>query len=103
MTRLPFRADSFDVITSSIAIHNIRGRPARDAAVEEAVRVLRPGGRLALADLAFTRDYVARLTALGMLDVRCHSLGWRMWWGGPWRPTRVVTATKPSSGNATSR
>jgi arsenite methyltransferase len=38
---------------------------------------------------------VERLAALGMLDVERRRLGWRMWWGGPWAPTRLVTATKP--------
>ena len=95
MSSLPFRTDSFDLVVSSIAIHNVNGRAARESAIDEIVRVLRPGGRVALADLAFARDYAARLTALGMLDVGCRSLGWRMWWSGPWRPTRLVTATKP--------
>ena len=29
------------------------------------------------------------------------SLGWRMWWGGPWRATYLVTATKPDGGKPT--
>jgi len=36
----------------------------------------------------------ARLQELGLTDVRRRNLGWRMWWGGPWFPTRLVTATK---------
>jgi arsenite methyltransferase len=98
MTSLPLRSGSFDLITSNVAIHNIRGRLARQRAVDEAVRVLAPGGRLALADLRGTRGHAARLEALGMLDVTCRSLGWRMWWGGPWVPTKLVTATKPARG-----
>lgn len=95
MTALPFRSDSFDLVTSNVAMHNIRGADGRRLALEEAVRVLRPGGRLALADLRHTDKQVKRLAELGMLDVERRSLGWRMWWGGPWAPTRLVTATKP--------
>jgi ubiquinone/menaquinone biosynthesis C-methylase UbiE len=95
MKALQFRSDSFDVVTSNIAIHNIKGADGRRRALDEAVRVLRPGGRLALADLAGTRRQVERLVSLGMLDVERRNLGWRMWWGGPWAPTRLVTATKP--------
>ena len=94
MTALPFAPGSFDVVVSNVAIHNIRGRAARLAAIDEAVRVLRPGGRLLLADLRGTRAYAERLAALGMGDVRRRTLGWRMWWGGPWGATRLVSATK---------
>src|SRR5215211_4228755 len=54
MTALPFEDNSFDVVVSSLAIHNIRGRAGREKAIDEAVRVLRPGGRLLIADLLGT-------------------------------------------------
>jgi SAM-dependent methyltransferase len=93
MTALPFPSATFDVIISNVAIHNIR-RARRLIAVDEAVRVLRPGGRLLIADLKSTRAYIARLESLGMIDVERRNLGWRMWWGGPWGATRLVTARK---------
>ena len=40
---------------SSLAIHNISRRADREKAIEEAVRVLRPGGRLLIADVHATR------------------------------------------------
>jgi SAM-dependent methyltransferase len=95
MTALPLEDDGFDVVVSSLAIHNIRGRAGREKALEEAVRVLRPGGRLLIADIWSTRHYQAHLRKMGMSDVACRGLGWRFWWGGPWAPTRLVTATKP--------
>jgi ubiquinone/menaquinone biosynthesis C-methylase UbiE len=95
MIALPFPADVFDVIVSSIAIHNIRGQRGREKAIDEAVRVLRPGGRLLVADLSYTATHSKRLVALGMADVGRRSLGWRMWWGGPWKATYLVTARKP--------
>lgn len=95
MTALPFDDNSFDAIVSSLAIHNIPTRAGRRQALLEAVRVLRPGGRLAIADLWETRQHADRLRELGWRDVRRRNLGWRMWYGGPWVSTRVVTATKP--------
>ncbi len=95
MTRLPFPDNSFDLVVSNVAIHNIKTRAGRDRAIDEAVRVLRPGGRLLVADLRATRQYRERLATLGMTDVRCSSLGWRMWWSGPWLATYLVTAVKP--------
>lgn len=95
MTALPFGDDSFDVIVSSLAIHNISGRVGREKAISEAVRVLRPGGRLMIADIRATRQHQDQLARIGMTDVVRRRLGWRFWWGGPWAATRLVTATKP--------
>jgi ubiquinone/menaquinone biosynthesis C-methylase UbiE len=94
MTALPFEDNSFDVVVSSLALHNIRGRAGREKAIDEAVRVLRPGGRLMIADMWATRRHQRRLAKIGMSDVNCRGLGWRFWWGGPWAATRLVTATK---------
>jgi ubiquinone/menaquinone biosynthesis C-methylase UbiE len=98
MMALPFPASTFDVVVSSIAIHNIRGQSGRATAIDEAARVLRPGGRLLVADLSNARAYARRLAELGMAKIGRRSLGWRMWWGGPWRATYLVTATKPDNG-----
>lgn len=95
MTSMPFEEASFDLVLSSLAIHNIQGTAGRAAAIDEAVRVLRPGGRLAIADIEATRTYVARLRERGMRDVGRRRLDWRFWYGGPWAATRLVTARKP--------
>jgi ubiquinone/menaquinone biosynthesis C-methylase UbiE len=95
MTALPFEAECFDVVVSNVAIHNVKGRAGREKAIQEAVRVLRPGGRLLIADLWATRLYSNHLSKLGMTAVARRRLGWQMWWSGPWLPTRLVTATKP--------
>lgn len=93
ITALPLKDNSVDVVVSSLAIHNIPGSDGRRRALREAVRVLRPGGRLAIADLWWTRQHADYLREMCWHDVSCRGLGWRMWYGGPWR-TRVVTATK---------
>jgi SAM-dependent methyltransferase len=96
MTALPLSDDSVDVVVSNLAIHNIPTRAGRRLALDQAIRVLRPGGRLAIADLWETQQHADHLRELGWRNVRRRNLGWRMWYGGPWFSTRLVTATKPA-------
>jgi arsenite methyltransferase len=95
MQQLPFPDDSFDLVVSSLAIHNIPNPEGRKRAITEAVRVLRPGGRLVIADFRETGHYGEHLGELGMTE-GCHrTLGWRFWYGGPWAATKLVSACKP--------
>jgi arsenite methyltransferase len=94
MRKLPFPDASFDVIVSSLAIHNIPGHAGRAAAVGEAMRVLRPGGRIAIADIRTTKLYADTLASLGAKNIQRRRLGWRFWWGNPIAATALVTATK---------
>ena len=94
MRSLPLVGDAADVVVSSLAIHNIPDPAGRRHAIEEAYRVVRPGGRLLVADFRATGEYAETLRALGATDVASRNLGWRFWYGGPWASTRLVTATK---------
>jgi len=96
MRTLPFEAASFDVVVSSLAIHNIKSNADRAQAIRESWRVLKPGGRLAIADIRATRLYADTLKELGATDVVRRRLGWRFWWGNPAAATTLVLASKPA-------
>jgi ubiquinone/menaquinone biosynthesis C-methylase UbiE len=68
--KLPFADASFDVVLSSMALHNIYNAGERQTAVREIARVLKSGGRVLIADVRHTRRYAATLRDAG-LDARC--------------------------------
>jgi ubiquinone/menaquinone biosynthesis C-methylase UbiE len=99
MLAMPFEDNTFDLVVSSLAIHNIDERDLRNhahrlQAVSEAARVLKPGGRLVITDLLWTRRYAQHLRHLGMQDVNQRSLDWRFWYA-PFLGADLVTASKP--------
>ena len=90
ITALPFPGGSFDVVTSALAIHNIPAARDRYRALDEAVRVLRPGGHLLIADFwPMTKKYAAHL-GRGTLQ----GLGPGYWYGGPWFGVTLLHAVK---------
>jgi SAM-dependent methyltransferase len=90
MTALPFPDGAFDVVTSALAIHNIPSPEGRYRAVDEAMRVLRPGGQLLVADpWPMARRYAAHI---GNGTLR--GLGPGYWYGGPWLGITLLHAVK---------
>lgn len=89
MRALPLEDSSVDVVLSSLAIHNVTGTSERHKAIREIVRVLKPGGRVGILDIAHVGDYAQEFRAAGMSDVELHGIT-------PWiyPPTRVLTAVK---------
>lgn len=94
--QLPFADGSFDAVVSGLVVHNLPDPAGRERAVAEALRVLRPGGELRLADIHETGAYADALRRLGAGRVEVRGLGWRYWYGGPWLATRMVSARKPA-------
>jgi SAM-dependent methyltransferase len=90
MTALPFADGTFDIVTSALAIHNIPSAEGRYRAVDEAIRVLRPGGQLLVADFWWlARKYAAHI-GHGAL----RGLGPGYWYGGPWFGISLLHAVK---------
>jgi len=90
---VPLPGGCADVVVSSLVLHNLPDEQARSAALGEAVRLLRPGGRLVLLDIAHVDRYAEVLTASGLLDVHHRNAGWRYF--VPPRGSRILTATRP--------
>jgi len=95
MRAMPFADATFDLVVSSLAIHNIPSKADRRRAVAEGFRVLKPGGRMVIADIRATATYADALRSLGASDVHRRRLGWRFWWGNPVAATTLLTASKP--------
>jgi SAM-dependent methyltransferase len=86
---LPFADHDFDVVVSSLAIHNIPVSEERYRAVSEIVRVLKPGGRFAVLDFQHVREYAEAFQRLGAVEVRIVGPHWLIF-----PPVRIVTGRK---------
>ncbi len=67
--QLPFADSTFDVVMSNAVLHNIPDKTQRQQAVREMVRVLRPGGRVAISDIWGTGGYAHALKEKGLIEV----------------------------------
>ena len=94
MRALPYQDATFDLVVSSLAIHNIRSKADRKRAIGEGFRVLKPGGRIVIADIRATASYEEALRALGASNVERRRLEWRFWWGNPFAGTTLLLASK---------
>jgi len=93
---LPFPPGSFDVVLSNLTISNIHGSQERARALREAVRVLRPGGRMRVVDDRADR-YAPILHSAGCVDVEVRHLDCRTWFGLPGHHLTLVSAQKPAA------
>ncbi|MBI1743965.1 class I SAM-dependent methyltransferase [Candidatus Acetothermia bacterium] len=91
MRQMPFADHTFDVIVSSLAIHNVYEKEGRVKALREISRALKPGGRVALLDIQHTEEYSQTLRDLGWMEVQRTALHF---WIFP--PVRIVMGKKSS-------
>ena len=89
MRSLPFADASVDAVVSSLAIHNVEGAADRDKAIGEIARVLKPGGRVGILDIANVGRYANKLKESGFTITAGPGMS-------PWifPPARMVIATK---------
>ncbi len=99
MREMPFPDQSFDVVISRAAIHNIYDRKERARALAEIARVLKPGGQLVISDIRHSGEYMALLQSNGMEVRRVSSavalVFYAMLTMGSLRPA-VIVGRKPS-------
>jgi arsenite methyltransferase len=70
MRKLPFPHAWVDAVVANLAIHNISSREGRRQAISEIVRVLKPGGQVALMDFKHVGQYAEDLKGCGIADAR---------------------------------
>lgn len=70
MRGMPFGDNTFDVVVSRAAIHNLYDADARAQAIGEIARVLKPGGRALIEDIRHLREYETVFSKNGCADVR---------------------------------
>jgi ubiquinone/menaquinone biosynthesis C-methylase UbiE len=72
---LPFGDASFDVVMSHWVVHNLADPGDRARVLDEMLRVLRPGGVLILADIAYHEEYRKQLTARALAEMFVYTGG----------------------------
>ncbi len=63
---MPFPDTSFDVIVSNLCLHNIYDRATRQRALQQIVRVLKPGGVALISDYKRTGEYADEFSKAGL-------------------------------------
>jgi arsenite methyltransferase len=58
---MPFEAQRFDVIVSSLAMHHVGNTAEQEKAAREMVRTLKPGGKIAIGDVSRALDAPERV------------------------------------------
>lgn len=75
MTQLPFADNQFDEVVASLSIHNVKPKASRGKAIDEAYRVLKPGGHLVILDIEHVGEYRKELEKLNVSEVTVQHTG----------------------------
>jgi SAM-dependent methyltransferase len=99
------RVETADAVLSHWVLHNPPDAVGRMRAIDEMLRVLRPGGVLVLADIAHHAEYREALAARGVTEMRFVSGGAEsrimgVLSGGTFRPQAIVALGNKVSGSA---
>ncbi|MGH7572732.1 MAG: class I SAM-dependent methyltransferase [Gemmatimonadota bacterium] len=93
--RLPFTDAAFDVVVSSLALHNVHSGADRRRAIEEIARVVKADGRVLLLDIRHTGQYARALRDRGFVVERTRPHLWTF------PPSRQVMARRMESVDVT--
>lgn len=86
---LPFPNESFEIVVSSWALHNLDEPEEREKALLEIIRVLKKGGKIAIADIRHGQEYAEFFAKNGLQNIEISR---------PYflfiSPTLIITANK---------
>ena len=89
--KLPLKDASFDVVLSGFLLHHFDAEDQRRLALAEMARVVKPGGRIVIADVLRAGEYAAYLRGRGFTVEQSPM---RILFG---LPAHVVTARRPAA------
>ena len=90
---LRFAPASFDKVISCLCLHAIGSRKARNAALVKLIKLLRPGGEIAILDILHTKEYRNIYEQQGLQNIRRSPMKFLYF-----LPTRYVIAEKAKIG-----
>jgi arsenite methyltransferase len=92
--KLNFPDAHFDVVLSASCLHNIRDKAESDHAIREIIRILKPGGQVAIYDMQPVFEYRQIFLESGMEQTQLS--GFLRWY---LPGARLLTAVKPKGSN----
>ncbi|WP_268913564.1 class I SAM-dependent methyltransferase [Lentilactobacillus sp. SPB1-3] len=92
MTSLKFEDNRFDYVVASMSIHNVKPKSSREHSIDEAYRVLKPGGKIIILDIEHIGEYRSRLQQIGIKKISVQHGGIEGMYGA--LSTRILIGVK---------